>query len=52
MPGRYADYAADPWTYVKGALDEVQAGTFQFFYPAKPPAYLKLPATGAGSGGE
>ncbi len=45
MPGDYADYAANPWKYVKGALDEIQAGTFKFFYPAKPPAYLRAPST-------
>jgi hypothetical protein len=36
LPGRYEDYAANPWRHVKGALDEVTAGTYRFFFP--PPA--------------
>ncbi len=43
MPGDYADYAVNPWKYVKGALDEVEAGTYPFLYPAKPPKYLGVP---------
>jgi hypothetical protein len=33
MPGRYEEYSASPWTFVKGALDEVNAGRYAFFYP-------------------
>jgi len=32
-PGRYADYAAAPWPFVTGVLDQAQAGTYEHFYP-------------------
>ena len=38
MPGRYEDYAANPWRFVRGALDEVEAGTYPYFYPPLKPA--------------
>jgi hypothetical protein len=46
LPGDYADYAADPWKFVKGALDEVEAGTYRFFHPPN----WKPQTTTAGSG--
>ncbi len=32
-PGRYEDYAANPWKYAKAVIDKVQAGTYEHFYP-------------------
>ena len=32
-PGDYAQYAADPWRFVRGAMDQVLAGTYPSFYP-------------------
>ena len=32
-PGRYEDYAANPWKYSKAVIDKVQAGTYEHFYP-------------------
>jgi hypothetical protein len=46
MNGSYEPYAADPWPFVKGALDQVEKGTFPFFYPsaaAKPAATKAAP---------
>ncbi len=31
-PGRYADYAADPWKTTKAVMDNVTAGTYEHFY--------------------
>ncbi len=33
-PGRYEDYAANPWKYAKSVNDKVMAGTYEHFYPA------------------
>jgi hypothetical protein len=32
-PGRYEDYAADPWKHTKAVMDKVKAGTYEHFYP-------------------
>jgi hypothetical protein len=44
MPGDYQQYAANPWSFVKGAIDQVKAGTYDRFFP--PPAAA---ATSAGT---
>ena len=33
-PGRYEDYAADPWKYAKKVIDQVMEGSYAHFYPA------------------
>jgi len=32
-PGRYEDYAANPWKYAKATIDQVLAGDYEYFYP-------------------
>ena len=32
-PGRYEDYAANPWKYAKEVIDKVIAGEYEYFYP-------------------
>ncbi len=32
-PGRYEDYAADPWRFAKGTIDKAVAGSYEHFYP-------------------
>jgi hypothetical protein len=32
-PGKYEDYAANPWKYAKGVIDKVTAGSYEHFYP-------------------
>ena len=36
QPGNYADYAQDPWKFVWGDIEKVMAGTYNYFYPARP----------------
>ena len=45
QPGNYADYAQDPWKFVWGDIEKVMAGTYAFFYPARPATHDD--ATGA-----
>ena len=33
-PGRYADYAKDPWKSVSQVFKKVEDGTYEYFYPA------------------
>ena len=52
-PGKYADYAVNPWSTVKGVVDRASAGTYDHFYPGGayiPPKidYSKQKATKAG----
>ena len=35
MPGNYSDYAADPWKYIWGDIEQVMAGTYKYFYPQR-----------------
>jgi hypothetical protein len=35
LPGKYSDYAANPWKYVWGDIEQVMAGTYQYFYPQR-----------------
>jgi hypothetical protein len=37
VPGKYADYAKDPWKTYAEVMKKVEAGTFEFFYPAVRP---------------
>jgi hypothetical protein len=40
-PGKYEDYAKDPYSYSKSVIDKVNAGTYEHFFPpltAKPAA--------------
>ena len=34
-PGRYEDYARDPWKTFTEVMKKVESGTYEFFYPAK-----------------
>lgn len=34
-PGKYDDYAKDPWKYEKAVVDKAVAGTYQYYYPKK-----------------
>jgi len=33
-PGKYADYAKDPWTTFSEVMKKVEAGSYEYFYPA------------------
>ncbi len=33
-PGRYEDYAANPWRYSKAVIDKALAGNYEHFYPS------------------
>jgi hypothetical protein len=33
-PGRYEDYAKDPWKTFADVMKKVNAGTYEYFYPA------------------
>jgi hypothetical protein len=32
-PGKYDDYAKDPWKTISGAIKRIEAGTYEYFYP-------------------
>ena len=32
-PGKYADYAKDPWRTVTSIFKKVDDGTYEYFYP-------------------
>lgn len=32
-PGKYEEYAKDPWKYEKAVVDRAVAGTYQYYYP-------------------
>ena len=32
-PGRYEDFARDPWNYSKAVIDKAVAGTYEHYYP-------------------
>jgi len=34
-PGRYEDYAANPWKYAKATIDKILAGDYEYFYPPR-----------------
>jgi hypothetical protein len=34
-PGKYEDYAKDPWKTYAEIMKKVEAGTFEYFYPTK-----------------
>ena len=36
VPGRYQDYAANPWKYDKPVIDRAINGTYEHYYPPKP----------------
>jgi hypothetical protein len=44
QPGNYADYAQDPWKFVWGDIEKVMAGTYNYFYPARPATSTTPPA--------
>jgi hypothetical protein len=33
-PGKYQDYAKDPWQTVTSVMKKIEAGTYEYFYPA------------------
>jgi hypothetical protein len=33
-PGNYQDYAKDPWKTVSAVMKRIEAGTYEYFYPA------------------
>jgi hypothetical protein len=33
-PGRYEEYAKDPWKTFADVMKKVNAGTYEYFYPA------------------
>jgi hypothetical protein len=35
-PGKYEDYAKDPYAYAKSVIDKVRAGTYEHFFPPMP----------------
>jgi hypothetical protein len=35
-PGKYEDYAKDPWTYSKSVIDKAKAGIYEHFFPPLP----------------
>jgi hypothetical protein len=39
--GRYEDYAKDPWKTVTSIFKRVDAGTYEYFYPAAKQAAAK-----------
>ena len=32
-PGRYEDYAKDPWKTISETMRKIDAGTYEYFYP-------------------
>jgi hypothetical protein len=34
-PGKYEDYAKDPWKTFAAVMKKVEAGTYEYFYPVK-----------------
>ena len=32
-PGKYEDYAKDPWKTISGVIKRIQGGTYEGFYP-------------------
>lgn len=32
-PGKYAEYAKDPWKTVSGVIKKIEGGTYEYFYP-------------------
>jgi hypothetical protein len=36
-PGRFQDYAKDPWKTLTEVMKKIEAGTFEYFYPATKP---------------
>jgi hypothetical protein len=32
-PGKYEDYAKDPWKTISGVIKRIQGGTYEDFYP-------------------
>ncbi len=32
-PGRYEDYARNPWTYARAQMEKILAGTYEHYYP-------------------
>jgi hypothetical protein len=46
-PGRYAEYAANPWATVTRVIDKVQAGTYEHFYPPATAAPAVAPTSAA-----
>jgi hypothetical protein len=32
-PGRYEDYAKDPWKTLTQVMKKIDAGTYEYFYP-------------------
>jgi hypothetical protein len=35
-PGKYEDYARDPWTYANSVMQKVLSGTYEHFFPPVP----------------
>ena len=33
-PGTYQDYAKDPWKTITSVMKRIEAGTYEYFYPA------------------
>jgi hypothetical protein len=33
-PGRYEDYAKDPWKTATTVMNKIEAGSYEYFYPA------------------
>lgn len=33
-PGKYSDYAKDPWKTVSAVMKRIEAGMYEYFYPA------------------
>jgi hypothetical protein len=36
-PGKYSDYAKDPWKTVMSVMKRIEAGTYEYFYPMPQP---------------
>jgi hypothetical protein len=36
-PGKYEDYAKDPWKTISGVIKRIQAGNYEGFYPPVKP---------------
>jgi hypothetical protein len=36
VPGKYEDYAKDPWKTFAEVMKKIEAGTYEYFFPAKP----------------
>jgi hypothetical protein len=50
MPGNYADYAADPWKFIWGDIEQVMAGTYKYFYPQRGRSTTQPKPAPSGSG--